>query len=106
MPWTVTVTNLRAGGWPVPRSACPQSLLRDRDKRPDDPHAGKYLGLGGHAGPGEDVVSCARREISEESPARGRHGPAGHRTVHRLGSPARRPAGSPGRRRAGRCWVE
>jgi 8-oxo-dGTP diphosphatase len=42
-------------------------LLMRRDKWPDDIHYGKYVGLGGHVEPGEDVVGCIRREITEES---------------------------------------
>jgi 8-oxo-dGTP diphosphatase len=42
-------------------------LLIHRDKRPDDIHYGKYLGLGGRVEPDEDVVSGVRREIHEES---------------------------------------
>jgi 8-oxo-dGTP diphosphatase len=44
-----------------------QVLLMRRDKWPDDVHYGKYIGLGGHVEPGEDVVGCIRREITEES---------------------------------------
>jgi 8-oxo-dGTP diphosphatase len=44
-----------------------QVLLIHRNRRPDDPHFGKYNGLGGKVDPGEDVVSCLRREIREES---------------------------------------
>lgn len=42
-------------------------LLLHRDKRPDDVHFGKYIGLGGHVDPGEDFVRCIRREVAEES---------------------------------------
>ncbi len=42
-------------------------LLIHRNRRPSDPHFGKYNGLGGKLDPGEDVVSCIRREIHEES---------------------------------------
>ena len=42
-------------------------LLVHRNKRPGDPHLGKYNGLGGKLDPGEDVVSCLRREVREES---------------------------------------
>src|SRR3954453_18038710 len=44
-----------------------QVLLIRRDRRPDDPHFGKYNGLGGKLDPGEDVVACLRREVREES---------------------------------------
>jgi 8-oxo-dGTP diphosphatase len=42
-------------------------LLVHRDRRPQDPHFGKYNGLGGKLQPDEDVVSCIRREIREEA---------------------------------------
>ena len=44
-----------------------QVLLIHRNKRPDDTHYGKYLGLGGRVESDEDVVSGVRREIREES---------------------------------------
>jgi 8-oxo-dGTP diphosphatase len=44
-----------------------QVLLIHRNRRPSDPHYGKYNGLGGKLDPGEDVVTCIRREIREES---------------------------------------
>jgi 8-oxo-dGTP diphosphatase len=42
-------------------------LLIHRNRRPDDPHFGKYNGLGGKLEPGEDVVAGLRREVREES---------------------------------------
>jgi 8-oxo-dGTP diphosphatase len=42
-------------------------LLIHRNRRPEDPHFGKYNGLGGKLDPGEDVVACLRREVREES---------------------------------------
>jgi len=42
-------------------------LLIHRDRRPDDPHLGKYNGLGGKLDRGEDVVACLRREVREEA---------------------------------------
>ena len=42
-------------------------LLVHRNRRPDDPHFGKYNGLGGKLDPGEDVVACLRREVREEA---------------------------------------
>jgi 8-oxo-dGTP diphosphatase len=42
-------------------------LLVRRDRRPDDPHFGKFNGLGGKLEAGEDVVACMRREIREEA---------------------------------------
>ncbi len=42
-------------------------LMVHRTARPGDAHLGKYNGLGGKLDPGEDVVSCMRREIREES---------------------------------------
>jgi 8-oxo-dGTP diphosphatase len=44
-----------------------QVLLIHRNRRPGDPHFGKYNGLGGKLDPGEDVVSCLRREVREEA---------------------------------------
>jgi 8-oxo-dGTP diphosphatase len=44
-----------------------QVLLTHRDKVRDDVHFGKYLSLGGHVEPDEDVLTCARREVFEES---------------------------------------
>jgi 8-oxo-dGTP diphosphatase len=42
-------------------------LLVHRNRRPQDPHFGKYNGLGGKLQAEEDVVSCIRREIQEEA---------------------------------------
>jgi 8-oxo-dGTP diphosphatase len=42
-------------------------LLVHRNRRPGDAHLGKYNGLGGKLEPGEDVVSCLRREVREEA---------------------------------------
>jgi 8-oxo-dGTP diphosphatase len=42
-------------------------LLIHRDRRPDDPHFGKYNGLGGKLHADEDVVAGVRREIREEA---------------------------------------
>ncbi len=42
-------------------------LLVHRNRRPDDPHYGKFNGLGGKLEPGEDIVSGIKREIREES---------------------------------------
>lgn len=44
-----------------------QVLLIHRNRRPNDPHLGKYNGLGGKLDPGEEVVTCMRREIREEA---------------------------------------
>jgi 8-oxo-dGTP diphosphatase len=44
-----------------------QVLLIHRNRRPDDPHFGKYNGLGGKLDRGEDVVAGLRREVREES---------------------------------------
>jgi 8-oxo-dGTP diphosphatase len=44
-----------------------QVLLVHRNKRPDDPHYGKFNGLGGKLHAGEDIVACMRREIHEEA---------------------------------------
>ncbi|GAA1387912.1 8-oxo-dGTP diphosphatase [Catellatospora chokoriensis] len=42
-------------------------LLMHRNKWSQDIHFGKYLSLGGHVEPDEDVLTCARREVNEES---------------------------------------
>ena len=44
-----------------------QVLLVHRNKRANDPHQGKYNGLGGKLQADEDVVACMRREIREEA---------------------------------------
>ncbi len=44
-----------------------QVLLVHRNLRPEDPHFGKYNGLGGKLQRDEDVVTGLRREIREES---------------------------------------
>jgi 8-oxo-dGTP diphosphatase len=44
-----------------------QVLLIHRNRRPEDPHFGKYNGLGGKVDRDEDVVSSLRREIREEA---------------------------------------
>ncbi len=44
-----------------------QVLLVHRNRRPEDPHFGKYNGLGGKLDAGEDIVACVRREIREEA---------------------------------------
>lgn len=42
-------------------------LMVHRNARQNDDHLGKYNGLGGKMDPGEDVVSCMKREIAEEA---------------------------------------
>lgn len=44
-----------------------QVLLIHRNRRPEDPHLGKFNGLGGKLDRGEDVVSGMCREVREES---------------------------------------
>jgi 8-oxo-dGTP diphosphatase len=44
-----------------------QVLLIHRNRRPEDPHFGKYNGLGGKVDAGEDIVTCFRREVREEA---------------------------------------
>jgi 8-oxo-dGTP diphosphatase len=44
-----------------------QVLLVHRNRRPGDPHFGKYNGLGGKLEAGEDVVAGFRREVREEA---------------------------------------
>lgn len=42
-------------------------LLIHRNRRPEDPHFGKYNGLGGKLDAHEDIVSGIRREVREEA---------------------------------------
>jgi 8-oxo-dGTP diphosphatase len=42
-------------------------LLVHRNRRPQDPHLGKYNGLGGKVKRDEDVVACIHREVREEA---------------------------------------
>lgn len=63
MPYTPILATL--GYVLSPDGAC--VLLIHRNRRPDDPHFGKYNGLGGKLDAGEDVVACIRREVREES---------------------------------------
>ncbi len=44
-----------------------KTLLVHRNARDGDQHLGKYNGLGGKMEPGEDVLSCMKREILEEA---------------------------------------
>jgi 8-oxo-dGTP diphosphatase len=46
---------------------CKRVLMIHRNQRADDPHLGKYNGLGGKLEAGEDVVAGIRREIREEA---------------------------------------
>ena len=43
------------------------TLLVHRNARDEDQHLGKYNGLGGKMEAGEDVLTCMKREIMEES---------------------------------------
>src|SRR5947207_2907746 len=63
MPYTPTLATLGYILSPDGR----QVLLVHRNRRPSDAHFGKYNGLGGKLDAGEDVVSCMKREIREES---------------------------------------
>jgi 8-oxo-dGTP diphosphatase len=63
MPYTPIVATLGYLLSPDGR----QVLLIHRNRRPDDPHLGKYNGLGGKLERGEDVIACIRREVREES---------------------------------------
>src|SRR4051794_27068571 len=42
-------------------------LMVHRNRRPNDPHLGKYNGLGGKLYADEDVLACMKREIREEA---------------------------------------
>ena len=44
-----------------------KTLMLYRNKKPSDPNAGKYIGLGGHLEDGETPLDCAMREVREES---------------------------------------
>ncbi len=44
-----------------------RTLLVHRNARNEDHHLGKYNGLGGKMLPGEDVVTCLKREVKEEA---------------------------------------
>ena len=44
-----------------------KTLLIHRNARKEDDHYNKYNGLGGKMLPGEDIVSCIKREIMEEA---------------------------------------
>ncbi len=44
-----------------------QTLMVHRNKRENDQHLGKYNGLGGKMEPGEDILTCLKREIQEEA---------------------------------------
>jgi 8-oxo-dGTP diphosphatase len=63
MPYTPILATLAYILSPDSRSV----LLVHRDRRPDDPHYGKYNGLGGKLDPGEDVIAGIRREVREEA---------------------------------------
>ena len=42
-------------------------LLLYRNKKPHDPNAGKWIGIGGRIEPGETPDECNRREVLEET---------------------------------------
>lgn len=63
MPYTPIVATLGYVLSPDRQSV----LLVHRNARPEDPHQGKWNGLGGKLEPGENVAACMRREIYEES---------------------------------------
>ena len=43
------------------------ALMQHRDDKPGLRHAGMWVPPGGHRDPGEDAVTCARREFLEET---------------------------------------
>ncbi|MFM7112623.1 MAG: NUDIX hydrolase [Planctomycetota bacterium] len=63
MPYTPILATL---GYVLSRDG-QKVLLVHRNKRPNDPHFGKFNGLGGKLERFEDPVSCMTREIHEES---------------------------------------
>ena len=42
-------------------------LMLYRNKKQQDPNAGKWIGVGGHIEPGETPEECIRREVTEET---------------------------------------
>ncbi len=42
-------------------------LMLYRNKKKDDPNAGKWIGVGGHFLEGETAEECAKREVFEET---------------------------------------
>ncbi len=42
-------------------------LMLYRNKKPQDPNAGKWIGIGGHIEPGETPEECNLREVREET---------------------------------------
>lgn len=63
MPYTPVLATLGYALSPDGRRV----LLVHRNARQDDPHFGKFNGLGGKLEPGEDIVAGMRREIREEA---------------------------------------
>ena len=63
MPYTPVLATLGYVFSPDGRSV----LMVHRTARPDDPHFGKFNGLGGKLERDEDVVAGLRREIREEA---------------------------------------
>lgn len=63
MPYTPVLATLAYVFSPDGRRV----LMIHRNTRPDDPHYGKYNGLGGKLDAGEDVVAGMRREVREEA---------------------------------------
>ncbi len=63
MPYTPIIGTL---GY-ILNAAGDQVLLMHRNARKDDDHLGKYNGLGGKMDRDEDIATCMRREIKEES---------------------------------------
>lgn len=57
-PQQTTLCYLRCEG---------QVLMLYRNKKPCDPNAGKWVGVGGKFEAGEDACACALREIAEET---------------------------------------
>jgi 8-oxo-dGTP diphosphatase len=63
MPYTPIVATL---GYVLSPDAT-RVLMIHRNARPNDPHLGKYNGLGGKLEADEDVLAGMRREIAEEA---------------------------------------
>jgi 8-oxo-dGTP diphosphatase len=63
MPYTPILATL---GYVISSDGA-KVLMIHRNRRSNDPHIGKYNGLGGKLHADEDVVTCIRREVREEA---------------------------------------
>lgn len=65
--WAIMYTPVLATLGYVLSADQTQVLLIHRNTRPDDPHFGKYNGLGGKLERNEDIVTGMKRELLEEA---------------------------------------